>query len=202
MKWPSLLSNSEAGKVVIYPKLAKGTYKLSCARGVTAIDGGLFLDTKGLNSLEFSGTDSNTIPSRIVTGFQYSADDDALPLECSTGIVHEKRPPKRFHWAVVSKRLKSQLFFNSFEEIYEVPEDIFIIFRMYSSRSKLYSELRFDLDSLTELPDGVFVEDLFKKDPNFDKDQFSYISMFSNFGGLFMYSSMTKDASMTIEHSF
>lgn len=202
MKWPSLLSNSDAGKVVIYPKLAKGTYKLSCARGVTAIDGGLFLGTKGLKSLEFSGTESNTIPSRIVTGFQYSADDDALPLECSMGIVHEKRPPKRFHWAVVSKRLKSQLFFNSFEEIYEVPEDIFIIFRMYSSRSKLYSELRFDLDCLAKLPDGLFVEDLFKKDPNFDEDQFSYISMFSNFGGLFMYSSMTKDASMTIEHSF
>ena len=118
------------------------------------------------------------------------------------GIVHEKRPPKRFHWAVVSKKFNSQLFFNSFDEIYDVPPNLFLVFRLYSSGNSEYSEKRIDLEHLSNLPDGIFVEDLFDDDPRLDDEHFSYVSMFSNYGGLFMYSSMLKKKSMTIEHSF
>ena len=202
MKWPSLLSQSDLGKIVVYPKFSKGSYKISSNKGVNETDNGVFLDVKNIDKLEFSSATSNRIPSRIVTGFEYRKNKDALPLECSMGIVHEKRPPKRFHWAVVSKRFQSQLFFNSYDEIYEVPKDIFLVFRLYSIMNKQYSEKRIDLHSLSELPDGILVENLFKDDPNFDEEQFSYISLFSNFGGLFLYSSMLKGSSMTIEHSF
>ncbi len=53
--------------------------------------------------------DKKAIPSRIVTGFICKKNSNILPLECSLGIVHEKRPPKSFHWAVVSKKFKSQI---------------------------------------------------------------------------------------------
>jgi hypothetical protein len=202
MKWPSLLSHSELGKVIVYPKFSKGRYKISSNKSISETESGLFIDATDIDTLEFSSTDSNSIPSRIVTGFEYRNNEKVLPLECSLGIVHEKRPPKRFHWAVVSKRFKSQLFFNSFDEIYEVPNDIFLVFRLYSSVSKEYSEKRVDLENLSKLPDGILVEDLFTDDLNLDDESFSYVSMFSNFGGLFMYSSMMKENSMTIEHSF
>jgi hypothetical protein len=202
MKWPSLLSESELGKVVVYPKFSKGRYKISSSKNINETDCGLFINVKNIEKLEFVSTDSNSIPSRIVTGFEYKIDDEVLPLECSMGIVHEKTPPKRFHWAVVSKKFKSQLFFNSFDEIYDVPTDPFLVFRLYSSSSPDYSERRIELENLSKLPDGIFVEDLFNSDPKLDNQHFSYVSMFSNYGGLFMYSSMLKEKSMTIEHSF
>ena len=202
MKWPSLLSESELGKVVVYPKFSKGRYKISSSKGINETDSGLFINVKNIEKLEFASTDSNSIPSRIVTGFEYKIDDEVLPLECSMGIVHEKRPPKRFHWAVVSKKFKSQLFFNSFDEIYDLPTDPFLVFRLYSSLNLEYSERRIELDDLSKLPDGILVEDLFDNDPKLDNQHFSYVSMFSNYGGLFMYSSMLKEKSMTIEHSF
>ena len=62
--------------------------------------------------------------------------------------------------------------------------------------------MRVELESLSNLPDGIFVEDLFDNDPKLDNQNFFYVSMFSNYGGLFMYSSMLKEKSMTIEHSF
>ena len=202
MKWPSLLSSSNFSKVVVYPKFSKGRYNISSNKGITETDKGIFIDIKNLEQLEFSSTESNSIPSRIVTGFEYRNEEYALPLECSMGIFHEKRPPKRFHWAVVSETFKSQLFFNSFPEFYEIPEELFVVFRLYSSTRKEFSEKRLDLKDLSVLPDGIFIGDLFKNDLNLDAKNFSYISMFSNFGGLFMYSSMQKKGSMTIEHSF
>ncbi len=202
MKWPSLLSNSDFSKVVVYPKFSKGRYKIYSEKSTIEIDSGTFIGIKDLQKLEFSSVESNSIPSRIVTGFEYKNEEFALPLECSMGVFHEKRPPKRFHWAVVSKAFKSKLFFNSFSEIYEVPKNLFVVFRLYSSRSKVFSELRLDLNELSDLPDGILISDLFKDDANLDSKSFSYVSMFSNFGGFFMYSSMEKKKSMTIEHSF
>ena len=202
MKWPSVLSESELGKVVVYPKFSKGRYKISSSKKINETTRGLFINIKNIEKLEFVSTDSNSIPSRIVTGFEYKIDDEVLPLECSTGIVHEKRPPKRFHWTVVSKKFKSQLFFNSFDEIYDVPTDLFLVFRLYSSSSLDYTEKRVELDDLSNVPDGIFVKDLFDNDPKLGNQDFCYVSMFSNYGGFTMYSSMLKEKSMTIEHSF
>ena len=202
MKWPSVLSESELGKVVVYPKFSKGRYKISSSKKINETARGLFINIKNIEKLEFVSTDSNSIPSRIVTGFEYKIDDEVLPLECSTGIVHEKRPPKRFHWTVVSKKFKSQLFFNSFDEIYDVPTDLFLVFRLYSSSSLDYTEKRVELDDLSNVSDGIFVKDLFDNDPKLGNQDFCYVSMFSNYGGFTMYSSMLKEKSMTIEHSF
>ena len=154
-----------------------------------------------IDKLEFTSSDSNSIPSRIVTGFRYQVNDTALAFECSMGIVHEKRPPKRFHWTVVSKKFRSRLFFNEYSEIYHIPDDMFVVFRLYASDRLDYSERKLELNDLSELPDGIEVSELFMDDDKLN-DDFCYISMFSNFGGLFMYSSMQKKHSMTIEHSF
>ena len=202
MKWPSILSKSDHGKVVIYPKFSKGRYKISSHAGIAETETGLFVDVNGIKSLEFTASNSNYIPSRIVTGFEYKAHENALPLECSMGVIHEKRPPKRFHWAVVSAKYNSRIFFNSYDEIYEVPEDMFLVFRLYSGKHQTYSEKRIDISDFSELPDGITINELFKNDPMLDDDDFCYVSLFSNFGGLFMYSSMQKQQSMTIEHSF
>ena len=118
------------------------------------------------------------------------------------GIVHEKRPPKRFHWAVVSKTFQSKLFFNAYPEIYEIPDDIFLVFRLYTPNKRDFLEKKIELASLEEVQDRVSVIDIFGENSGFPSDEFCYISMFSNFGGWYMYSSMAKGRSLTIEHSF
>lgn len=69
MKWPSIISNSDAGQVVVYPKFAKGRYKISSTKNINETDTGMFIDVSNLETLEFTSSDSNNIPSRIVTGF-------------------------------------------------------------------------------------------------------------------------------------
>ena len=162
----------------------------------------MFIDVSNLETLEFTSSDSNSIPSRIVTGFSFKKETGTLPMECSTGVFHEKRPPKRFHWSVVSKKFHSKLYFNAFQEFYDVPNDIFLVFRLYSPTKSNYVEKRLDLSSLTEIPDGIDIGTLFDNEDHLDDDNYCYVSMFSNFGGWNMFSSMSKSASMTIEHSF
>tara|TARA_Y100001970_G_scaffold294331_1_gene450786 strand:+ start:93212 stop:94624 length:1413 start_codon:yes stop_codon:yes gene_type:complete len=202
MKWPSILTQSDSGQVVLYPKFSKGIYKITSNKSITETDKGLFIKTKDIDALEFTSLDKNTIPSRIVTGITYQKEKNTLPLECSMGIVHEKRPPKRFHWAVVSKKFKSRLFFNAFTEIYQVPDDLFIVFRLYTAKRNQYVEKRLDIQSLNEIPDGIYIDELFANIDQSGHEDYCYVSMFSNFGGLLMYSSMQKKSSMTIEHSF
>jgi hypothetical protein len=202
MKWPSLISNSDVGQVVVYPKFAKGRYKISSTNSIYETDTGMFINVSNLERLEFISSDTNSLPSRIVTGFSFKKEPSALPMECSMGVVHEKRPPKRFHWSVVSKKFRSQLFFNAFPEFYDVPNDIFLVFRLYSPVKSDYVEKRIDLPSLTKIPDGIWIDELFDNTGHLDENDYCYVSMFSNFGGWYMYSSMLKRNSMTIEHSF
>jgi hypothetical protein len=201
MKWPSVISKQENAKVVVYPKFSKGNYKISFNDILHSTQTGMFIDVRDIEFLEFS-SDQNVLPSRIVTGFSASLDSEMLPMECSMGIIHEKRPPKRFHWAVVSKKFDTQLFFNSFPEIYDTPDNVFMIFRLYSSTIGEYVERKINLTNLEDACDGVRVVDLFGEPEGYFSDDFGYVSMFSNFGGWLMYSSMTKEKSFSIEHSF
>ena len=202
MKWPSIVSNSKFGKIIVYPKFSKGRYKISSSENIDETETGLFINAFNKKFLEFTVTDNNAIPSRIVTGFSSRKNNNDMPFECSMGVVHEKRPPKRFHWAVVSKKFQSQLFFNSFPEIYDVPENIFLVFRLYSATALDYLEKRVEILSINDIPDGIGVDELFGEDKLLDSSAYSYVSMFSNFGGWMMYSTMQKNSSMTIEHSF
>lgn len=202
MKWPSIISNYEFGEVVIYPKFLKGTYKIVSNEYQKDTNKGLFIQVDKKKSLEFFPFDKKAIPSRIVTGFICKKNSNVLPLECSLGIVHEKRPPKSFHWAVVSKKFKSQLFFNAYPEIYEVPKNILLVFRLYSPFKLDYIEKSINISKLEEIPDGVLISELFNNTEYLDNEDYCYVSMYSNYGGWFMYSSMIKKRSMTIEHSF
>jgi hypothetical protein len=83
-----------------------------------------------------------------------------------------------------------------------VPNDIFLVFRLYSPVKSDYVEKRIDLPSLTKIPDGIWIDELFDNTGHLDENDYCYVSMFSNFGGWYMYSSMLKRNSMTIEHSF
>lgn len=202
MKWPSILNDQVmSSRVVVYPNLTPGIYNLSSAKRSEVFSTGKFLTINDDKTFEFT-YEKNVIPSRIVTAFGGALNDSALPFECSMGIYHEKRPPKRFHWLSVSARLNTIIYLSKFTEIYQVPDEILMVFRLYSEKSQEYVEKKFLISSISSVKESYALEKLFPNSGEFLGDSFGYVSLFSNFGGYLMYSSIEKDGSISIEHSF
>lgn len=202
MKWPSVLHDGMSNsRVVIYPKFTPGTYTLSSSKGSDHFFTGKFFDISDDKALEFT-YEKNSIPSRIVTAFGGAKDENSLAFECSMGVYHEKRPPKRFHWSTVSSRLKTKIFLSKFIELYNAPNETLMVFRLYSEGSSDYSEHKLSFADVAEVKDCYDLAELFPNAAEVLNDGFGYVSLFSNFGGFCMYSSIEKASSLSIEHSF
>ncbi len=181
--------------VIVYPKYSDGTYNL---QSDIPLSGGTVLDNVHKN-LVFTRTDG-TLPARIVTALSSKVSpDDTMPFECSLGIVHEGRPQKRFHWFLISSEMQSVIHFTAYSEIYPVGESIDLVFRLYSSVTKEIAEYTVSYPSLNDLPNEIDVADIFDLK---NVDRFGYVSVFSHYGGLYLYSSLRKGNVVTLEHSF
>lgn len=185
----------ELPHVLVYPKFSEGVYSLN--KGTNFQTGQLIAPNE--QRLEFRRTDGS-LPARIVTALTGHGNvNEALPFECSLGVVHEKRPPKRFHWFVVSGHYPSTIHITAYEEIYAQEGPIDLVFRLYTEEDEDYVEEKLEVSSLRELPEEIMVGDLFDMS---DVQGFAYASVFSHYGGLFIYSSLRKGKSVTLEHSF
>ena len=88
---------------------------------------------------------------------------------------------------------------TAYKEIYPCNQSIALICRLYSDSTKDVVEKSLSFSSLGELPTEMNVEDVFDLS---SIRSFGYISIFSHYGGLFVYSSLRKGNSLTLEHSF
>lgn len=184
----------EIPNAIVYPKFSNGTYTVngdSFLSGVV-IDG-------NVQTLAFK-RDDGQLPSRIVTAVSAKLNKrTCIPFECSLGVVHEKRPPKRFHWFVISRKHPTVVHFTAYSEIYSSNQAVDLVVRLYSDRSKDVLEKSFSSPSVEELPKELKVDEIFDLS---SIDSFGYVSVFSNYGGLFIYSSLRKGNCLTLEHSF
>lgn len=202
MKWPSLLNDKElSGRVVIYPKFTPGNYTVASSEKIRKFSTGQFIEIDNESAFEFTN-EENTIPSRIVTAFGGAKNSEALAFECSMGVYHEKRPPKRFHWSTVSRRLNTCIYLSKFDELYDVPKELILVFRLYGETTTDFIENKMSLNNFSEVKNCYELEELFEGVEMFLGDGFGYVSLFSNFGGFCMYSSIEKGNSLSIEHSF
>ena len=180
---------------IIYPKFSRGTYKVN---GQESFSNGVVIKASQ-QTLAFQRTDGQ-LPARIVTAVSAKLSaDTTIPFECSLGVIHEKRPPKRFHWFVISREMSTVIHLTAYEEIYSNNQPIELICRLYSDTTKDVMEKSFSFKSIDELPQEMSVDDLFNLS---DIDSFGYVSIFSHYGGLLVYSSLRKANSLTLEHSF
>lgn len=182
-------------ETIVYPKFSNGTYSID---GYGHFSTGVVL--KGnQQTLAFCRTDG-LLPARIVTAVSATLNNDTtIPFECSLGVVHEKRPAKRFHWFVISREMPTVVHLTAYKEIYPSSQPIELIFRLYSDISDNIAEKKLSFNSLDDLPLEMNAEDLFDLR---DIKSFGYISIFSHYGGLLVYSSLQKENSLTLEHSF
>ncbi|MDA0843723.1 MAG: hypothetical protein O3C07_03260 [Bacteroidetes bacterium] len=189
------LVNGSLPDVIVYPKFSRGNYIVNNG---CSFSNGVVIDSNE-QILAFRRSDGD-LPARIVTAASAKLNQNTIiPFECSLGVVHEKRPPKRFHWFLISKKHPSTIHLTAYEDIYPVNESIELIFRLYSDTTKNAQEKIITFSSIKELTKEVAVEDVFDLS---NIESFGYVSIFSHYGGLFVYSSLQKGNSITLEHSF
>lgn len=182
-------------EVIVYPKFSEGSYVVN---DQYKFDSAIQISAE--NSRLSISRDDRKLPSRIVTAITDKISDEAiLPYECSLGVLHQKRPPKRFHWFVASSDYLSTIHITSYEKIYPCDGAIELVCRMYSEASHFIDEKILRFDSLGSVTKEIDVGSIFNLE---DVKGYFYVSIFSAYGGLFIFSSIQKDNCLTIEHSF
>ena len=119
----------------------------------------------------------------------------------SLGVIHNLRPKKRFHWGLISFEYNSKLIITSYKNIYSNPKGSKLCIKLYSSKSPKIKEINLNWDEISKKGScNISVKDLFNEYSN--EKGYYYFSLFSNYGGFFIYSTLEKKDSLTCEHSF
>jgi hypothetical protein len=149
--------------------------------------------------IEFSRTDE-VLPTRIVTALRLNSIKASIPAECSLGVIHHRRPKKHFHWLVASMKFKSDISWVDFREVYGgCPDEADFVFKLYrvdSVEPIIKKFIKRDLPTNNNLA----LSDVF--DLTLLSDDYCYVTIWCSYGGLMFFSTMKKNSSITIEHSF
>ena len=193
-------------RVIVYPDSDPGRYEVSQAAAVRSFQTGEIVAVPvGGETLEFRRRDGS-LPSRLVTGLELAREGDHVAAECSLGVIHGNRPPKRFHWGVcaIDESFDSMMVVTDLANHYgALPDDAEIVLRLYSDGRTDMLERRLTARDVRGFRDGVAFGELFPDGAAFLAGDFGYFSLFCSYGGLFVYSSLHNGAgSLTLEHSF
>lgn len=203
MQLPAFDRHVKGCQIVIYPRCTPGEYEFAAGSQV--------LETRGGGHFSASDREGQVVrvtrldgplPSRLVTAISACPESSALPFECSLGVLHEERPPKRFHWGVVSARLQSSIFLTAYPQIYGEPEGVELTFKLYGTGNHKAVGATRRYGSIKEMPSRLGLTDLFPDAGEILGDDPGYITVFCEWGGLMVFTSMQKEESLTIEHTF
>ena len=189
---------------LIYPDRSPGNYFISSEK-ITKLNIKKTLEIIKTESqdLKFEREDG-MLPSRIVTALKIkSTKESILPCECSLGITHNMRPKKRFHWGIVSAKFNSSILLTAIKDIYGDPKDSNICLKLYSQKTDEAIQRNLNWDEISEDGRNGFIEikSFFKKS-EIDFERYMYVSIFSHYGGFFVYTTLEKGGSFSIEHTF
>jgi len=191
-------------EIVVYPDTNEGKYRLYYDNSKIDFKTGEIIrvqpKTNEGSSIRFERKDK-ILPTRIVTALRLNPGEDIICAECSLGIVHHSRPPKNFSWMLVSKKFNTNISWVDFENVYGgCPNEAEFVFKLYPTNTQLPIEKKF---IKSELPNSQIIElkNIFT-DLTWLGDSYSYLTVWCSYGGLMFFSSLKKNNSITIEHSF
>ena len=193
-------------RVIIYPDRSPGEY-LIFSGGNLYQDLPLTLVNQPVRSgveLNFRKKDGK-LPTRIVTAIQLKSrsDNHVIPCECSLGVVHALRPAKRFHWGVWSHEFNSRLLITSYPQVYGNVKNPQIKIRFYGEHSTDIAENIVSWEDISEdnLNASLLISD-FLPDSKFKQSKYGYVSIWSEYGGFFVFTTLSKHESISLEHTF
>ena len=190
-------------EVVVYPDCVAGSYEASYDAETFAFKTGDMLRMRlpqTPKNIIFRRTDG-PLPSRIITGISVHPSSRVLPAECSLGVVHAEVPKKNFHWMVC--REESLVLRSTFDELYGAcPDDTECAFKLYSSSEREPLSRGMRSGELRQRGDCLALADIFPNAGEYLGGTFGYLTMWSAHSRLMMFSTLQKNESMTLEHSF
>ena len=189
---------------MVYPEKHPGNYIVSSHNiKPKYISENLEIFKVNNQNLKFERQDGK-LPSRIVTALKIaSKKKSVLPCECSLGIFHKNRPEKKFHWGIYSQKFKSKIIITAIADIYGKPKNTNLCLRIYSQKTTSIIELNLNWDQISKDEVNASIDLLkYYKKSNIDFDNFMYFSIFSHYGGFFIYTTSEKGDSISLEHSF
>ena len=191
-------------EVVIYPDACPGNYRYRHLGQWCSLEKSVPLRIAvepGSGADQRFDSEDGALPTRIVTGFRFSSAAGVLPAECSYGIFHHLRPKKHYSWMVASLRLPTRIYWvDAQATIGGCPEEAELVFSLYTE-DKLEPAMKKLTKSQLPFANSILLDSLFP-DADFAQGGFAYLSAWCAYGGLVFFSSLEKDRSITIEHSF
>jgi len=193
-------------EVVVYPDGDPGQYEVSSERmAPVAFEPGRIVEIGEPASdtpLVFTKR-GDALPTRIVTGLRVSRAATRLPAECSLGVVHRQRPPKRFWWGLCAAGpdLQSRLVITELTELLgPPPAEAPITLRLYSARRP--ESLTALLADGSPLVAGLLLTEIFPEATEFLGGEPGWFTFVCDYPGYMVYSTLERDGSVTLEHGF
>jgi hypothetical protein len=185
-------------EAIVYPDRSPGNY----LAGITTMEPieDIFSLVIGQNSsvVMFTRSDGK-LPSRIVTGLRVY--QKGLVAECSLGVIHSRRPGKHFHWMLVSGLYETYVLFTTITEIYgDLPSNLSLCLTLYSDSNKPV-QANYGVE-LLKVDAPIPLGSLFDEYEKCLGKSFGYLTIWSDYPGLMIYSALKKGNSITLEHSF
>jgi len=191
-------------EIVVYPDTCPGNYRYQHLGQWHALEKSvpvrIAVEPEAGADLRFVSADG-ALPTRIVTGFRLASAPDILPAECSYGIFHHRRPKKHYSWMLTCLRLPTRIYWVDAKSLYGgCPEDAELVFSLYTE-DKLEPFVQRHV--MAKMPQGgsILLNTLFPGVCS-PKGNLAYLSVWCAYGGLVFFSSLEKNRSITIEHSF
>jgi hypothetical protein len=202
MRTPNIIGKFQQ-EIIVYPDTNKGEYTSECEGNTQNFSTGEIHRISFTDNAEkvigFSRKD-NILPTRIVTALRLNSSKSIIPAECSLGVVHSKRPKKNFHWMIVSKKFNSQICWVDFKEIYGgCPDNAEFVFSLYTPNNNEGFVKKFQKSGLPE-KNSILFSTLYEN--HCDTDEYCYLTLWCSYGGLMVFSTLEKENSISIEHSF
>ena len=189
---------------MVYPEKSPGEYIVSSQNiKPKNISKNLDIFIVKNQNLKFEREDGN-LPSRLVTALKIrSKNKSVLPCECSLGIIHKKRPQKRFHWGMLSQKFKSKILITAIEDIYGNPKNAKLCLKIYRQKTSRIIEANLHWHEISNDGINATIDVLeFFKESDIDCKKYMYFSIFSQYGGFFIYTTLEKGESISLEHTF
>lgn len=199
-------------KVVVYPDFSPGEYSVQLSDRGRLLGNPLRLPSARStfvgSALEFCRLDGH-LPTRIVTAVERvpTQEENVVPCECSLGVLHSKRPPKRFHWGVCHTVFPSKLLIVAYPEIYGNPcESCALTVKCMQVNGEILEVVIQWHEVQDENRVSLSLNDMFPELGAIDVDdansEFCYLTVYSSYGGFFAFTSILKGDSWTLEHTF
>ena len=164
----------------------------------------LLLKAKPGDLFEYKSLGNDEIPSRIHNAIVVNIDSNVLPAICNLGVYHDQRPPKKMWWAIIGygNEYSTGISVCALRNIYGDTNSVTANIRLYSEISKEFLSTDIPIDSLLTSK-IISIESLFSNYKSFLGDNFGYITLYSEYGGLILFTYIIhKSGSLTIEHGF